>query len=64
MLLIVAIDLCILIPLGIYLVVPKQASRILDVVRQWLIAHQSKMMAWICAVFGVLLLVSGVAHLA
>lgn len=63
-LLIAAIDLCIMIPLGIYVAVPSRASEILEKGRQWLAAHQRKMMAWVCTGFGVLLLVSGVAHLA
>jgi hypothetical protein len=62
-LLIIAIDLCMLVPLGIYLAMPKRAGHILEVGRLWLIAHQRKLMAWVCAVFGVLLLESGLVHL-
>jgi hypothetical protein len=62
--LIAAIDLCMLIPIGIYVAVPSRAGAILEQGRQWLIANQRKLMAWVCTGFGLLLLVSGVIHLA
>jgi hypothetical protein len=62
--LLVAIDLCILIPIGIYLAMPARANEILEKLRQWLIAHQLKLMAWVCTTFGVLLIVSAVIKLA
>jgi len=62
--LVVAIDLCILIPLAIYVAMPRRAVRILSALRTWLIGHQLKLMAWVCAIFGVYLLVSGATHLA
>jgi len=61
--LLVAIDLCILIPIGIYVAIPGRATEILEAGRQWLIANQLKLMAWVCTVFGVLLIVSAVIKL-
>jgi hypothetical protein len=63
-LLMVAIDLCMLIPLAIYVAVPHRASQLLATGRTWLIANQLKLMAWVCTVFGVYLLLSGVLKLA
>jgi cadmium resistance protein CadD (predicted permease) len=56
-LLVVAIDLCILVPLAVYVAMPRRATQILASVRTWL-------MAWVCAVFGVYLLISGITKLA
>lgn len=63
-LLIVAIDLCILIPVGIYVATPRRAAQILDTGRHWLIAHQRRAMAWVLTIFGVLLILTAVLHLA
>ncbi len=63
LLLVVAIDLCILIPLVIYVAMPRRAARLLAALREWLITHQLKLMAWVCTVFGVYLLLSGVLKL-
>lgn len=63
-LLIAAIDLCILVPLAIYVAMPRRATRILGGLRTWLAANQRKVTAWVLMVFGILLLVSGTVHLA
>jgi threonine/homoserine/homoserine lactone efflux protein len=63
-LLIAAIDLCILIPIGIYVAIPNRATRILTRGREWLIAHQRRLMAWMLTIFGVLLIVTATVHLA
>ncbi len=62
--LVVAIDLCILVPIGVFMAMPGRATQILSEVRVWLIGHQLKLMAWVCTVFGIYLLVSGALTLA
>lgn len=61
--LILAIDLCILVPLAIYVAMPHRAGRLLAGMRTWLLAHQRVAMAWMLIGFGVLLAASGAAHL-
>ena len=61
--LLVAIDLCILIPIAIYVAIPDRATEVLETGRRWLIDHQLKLMAWVCTAFGILLVVSAVIHL-
>src|SRR5688572_23021504 len=52
-----------LIPLGIYVVMPRRAAGILAALRAWLIAHQRKVVAWVLLVFGVLLIASALTVL-
>jgi len=61
--LVVAIDLCILVPLTIYVLMPRRAARILGGGRTWLVAHMHAVTAWSLFGFGVLLTVSGATHL-
>lgn len=63
-LLIVAIDLCILVPLAVYVAMPRRAGHVLGALREWLAANQRKVTAWVLLVFGAVLIVSGTAHLA
>ena len=63
-LLILAIDLCILIPLAIYVAVPRRSQRLLATGRVWLIDHQRALTSWVLLAFGGLLTLSGVADLA
>jgi hypothetical protein len=63
-LLICAINTCILVPLAIYVAMPRRADRILGDLRTWLTANQRKVTAWVLLVFGLLLTVSGAADLA
>jgi Sap, sulfolipid-1-addressing protein len=63
-LLILAIDLCILIPIGIYVAMPGRAVHILDRARWWLIANQRTLTAWVSVGFGVLLIAVAIGHLA
>lgn len=62
--LILAIDLCILIPIAVYVAIPGRAQAILARAKAWLLLHQRSLMAWVFAVFGVLLVASAVAQLA
>jgi hypothetical protein len=62
--LVAAIDLCILVPLAIYVAMPRRAAHLLGAMRQWLTTHQRRATAWVLLVFGVLLSVSGVIQLA
>jgi Sap, sulfolipid-1-addressing protein len=59
-LLILGIDLCILVPLLIYILLPRRASRILDGAKLWTVAHQRAVTGWSAAVFGVVLIVNGI----
>ncbi|MDA0183436.1 GAP family protein [Solirubrobacter phytolaccae] len=61
--LVVAIDLCILMPLSIYVLMPRRASHILGAGRTWLIAHMHAVAAGSMLVFGALLTLSGALHL-
>lgn len=61
--LIAAIDLCILVPLAIYVLMPRRAAHILTALRTWLIANQRKVVAWVLLVFGALLFLSALGHL-
>jgi hypothetical protein len=63
-LLIAAIDLCILIPVGVYVLMPHRAAHILEVARVWLLRRQRQLAAWTMLVFGALLLLSGALDLA
>jgi hypothetical protein len=63
-LLVAAIDLCILIPVGIYVAMPRRAEGILKALRLWLIDHNRKATAWTLLVFGLFLLISGITALA
>lgn len=62
-LLIVAIDLCILIPLGIYVAMPHRAQGILTRLRGWLIDNSRKATAWVLLIFGLFSLGSGISAL-
>lgn len=61
--LIFAIDLCILIPLAVYLAFPKRASTLLENGKQWLLRHQQALVSWVLSVFGLLLTISSVLQL-
>jgi hypothetical protein len=63
-LLVLAIDLCILIPLGIYVAMPHRAQAILLRLRSWLIDNSRKATAWVLLLFGLFSLGSGVSALA
>jgi hypothetical protein len=63
-LLIVAVDLCIVVPLAIYVAMPHRAKQLLTGLRTWLTDNQRQVTAWVLIVFGVLLLVSGAVNLA
>lgn len=58
-----AIDLCILIPLAIYVAMPRRAGRVLETGRAWLVAHMAAVTAGSLLVFGALLTLSGALHL-
>ncbi|MDA0171636.1 GAP family protein [Solirubrobacter taibaiensis] len=58
-----AIDLCILVPLAIYVVMPRRAGRVLEAGRVWLVAHLHIVAAGSMLVFGALLTLSGALHL-
>jgi hypothetical protein len=62
-LLVVAIDLCILVPLGIYVAMGSRADRILKAMRGWLIDNNRKATAWVLLVFGLFSLGSGISAL-
>ena len=62
--LIAAIDLCILGPIGIYVAMPGRAADVLGALRRWLIGHQRALMAWVCVGFGLVLEVVAIIHLA
>jgi hypothetical protein len=63
-LLIAAIDLCIVIPLAIYVALPHRARDVLTALRAWLVDHQRRVTAALLLVFGVVLSVSGTVDLA
>lgn len=58
-----AIDLCILVPLVIYVLVPRRAAHVLGAGRTWLVAHLAAVTAGSLLGFGVPLTVSGALHL-
>lgn len=61
--LVLCIDSCILIPLGIYLAFPRRADALLGDGKRWLIAHQRAVAGGSAGAFGALLLVQGVIAL-
>lgn len=61
--LVIGIDLCILVPLGIYLAMPGRAARLLAALRTWLLDNERRLMAWVLIAFGVWLTASGAVHL-
>jgi hypothetical protein len=61
--LLVCIDSCIVIPLVIYVAMPRRASRMLSTGKVWLIAHQRAVTGWSAAVFGVALIVNSIASI-
>jgi hypothetical protein len=63
-LLVVAIDLCILVPLGIYVAMPRRAAAILGRLRVWLIDNSHRLTAWVLLAFGLFSLGSGISALA
>jgi hypothetical protein len=63
-LLVLAIDSCILLPLGIYLMFPRRADRLLAGGKTWLIGHQRAVAGGSAGVFGALLLGQGIVALA
>ena len=61
--LITAINVCILVPLAIYVLMGGRAVKILAGLREWLIAHQRKVLAGVLLGFGVLLILSSLTTL-
>jgi hypothetical protein len=61
--LIVCIDSCIVIPLVIYVAMPRRASRTLNAGKVWLIAHQRAVTGWSAAVFGVVFIVNSITSI-
>lgn len=61
--LLVCIDLCIIIPLGIYVATPHRAARMLSTGKLWLIAHQRAVTGWSAAVFGLVLIANSIASI-
>ena len=61
--LILAIDVCILTPLAIYVASPHRSRRLLTDTRNWLIDNQRRLNATVLLVFGALLTLSGAIHL-
>jgi hypothetical protein len=61
--LLVCIDLCIIIPLAMYVAIPRRAARMLSAGKVWLIAHQRAVTGWSAAVFGVILIVNSVTSI-
>jgi hypothetical protein len=61
--LVLCIDSCILIPLGVYLVFPKRAGALLAAGKAWLIRHQRAVTGGSAGVFGLVLLGEGIAAL-
>jgi len=61
--LILAIDLCILVPLVIYVASPHRSRQLLTGVRNWLTDNQRRLNAIVLFVFGALLTLSGAIHL-
>jgi hypothetical protein len=61
--LLVCIDLCIIIPLAMYVAMPRRAARMLSGGKVWLIAHQRAVTGWSAAVFGVILIVNSVTSI-
>jgi hypothetical protein len=57
--LIACIDSCILIPLGVYLALPRRADELLAKGRRWLIAHQRAVSGGSAGLFGAILLAQG-----
>lgn len=62
--LVLCIDSCILIPLGVYLAFPRRADALLATGKTWLIGHQRAVAGGSAGVFGVLLLGQGIVALA
>jgi hypothetical protein len=61
--LVVCIDSCILIPLGVYVAMPRRADHLLDVGKRWLVAHQRAVAGGSAGVFGAVLLIEGAVAL-
>jgi Sap, sulfolipid-1-addressing protein len=57
------ISLAILIPLGIYLAVPRRAHRVLGRLRSWLSEHDRILVAWVSLAFGAVLIVKAITEL-
>lgn len=62
--LVLSIDLCILIPLGVYLALPRRADALLTTGKEWLISHQRAVAGGSAGIFGLLLLGQGIVALA
>lgn len=60
--LIAAIDICILVPVGIYIAMPRRAASVLASLRTWLIANQHNVVAGVLLFFAVVQISSGVSH--
>jgi hypothetical protein len=61
--LIIAIDVCILAPLAVYIASPHRSQQLLSAGRAWLVANQRRLTAIVLLAFGALLIVSGAVHL-
>jgi len=62
-LLLLAINSCILVPLLVYLLLPRRADHLLSVGKTWIVAHERAVTGWSAAVFGVVLVVNGILSL-
>ncbi len=56
-LLLLAISLAMLIPLAIYLLMPKRAEEVLARLRRWLTTNDRVLVAWVSLVFGAVMLI-------
>ena len=62
-LLLLGIDSCILIPLLVYVLLPRRAARLLEAAKVWIVSHQRAVTGWSSAVFGVVLVVNSLVSL-
>ncbi len=61
--LILCIDLCILIPLLVYVLMPRRAADLLNKAKLWLIPHQRAVTGWSSLVFGIVMIINSLATL-
>jgi hypothetical protein len=61
--LILAIDVCIIAPLAVYIASPGRSHQLLTAARGWLVTNQRRLNATVLLAFGVLLTLSGAVHL-
>lgn len=61
--LLLAIDSCIWLPLLVYVCLPRRADRILAAAKDWIVAHQGAVAGWSAAFFGVVMVANSIASL-